>query len=273
MEDLGVFHEYGEELERRLRLKTFPIAVKMLEKEEDIPSGATRPKRDLGFHLAACQGFTMSRREGTAVAMLKEDMWCPEAVIGLGLAEPPKYFLDGYMHYPESEATLEAGRTWAHEFPRFEVGKYIGIVSSPLATINFQPDLIIIYCDTTQLKLLLSAAAWKEGHELTCCLSGKGACVYAVVPAMQHGKCQVAVPCGGDKRRALSQDDEMIFAAPREKIEELLMALRQLDKHGLRLPFSYGMLPEYELKESYVKIGKMMGMDIDGGRKNIIKNR
>jgi hypothetical protein len=30
------------------------------------------------------------------------------------------------------------------------------------------------------------------------------------------------------------------------------------------------MMPEYELRESYVKIGKMMGMDVDRGRKSTI---
>ena len=36
MADLEVQRGDGEELERRLRLKTFPLALKLLEKEEDI---------------------------------------------------------------------------------------------------------------------------------------------------------------------------------------------------------------------------------------------
>ena len=51
-----------EEFEKRLRLKTFPLAVKLLEKEEDIPPAAKRPKRDLGYHLALCQGFLLAFR-------------------------------------------------------------------------------------------------------------------------------------------------------------------------------------------------------------------
>jgi len=258
----AVFREPAEEIERRLRLKTFPLAVKMLEKEQDIPEGAVRPKRDLGYHLATCQGFAMSRREGTLLAMLKEDMWCSESVIGLGLAEPPQYFLDGYTRFPESVETLQAGSNWAHDFPHFEAGKYIGVVSSPLAKANFEPDVVILYCDSTQLKVMLSAAAWKNGHELTCTVSGKGACVYAVVPVVQYQRCQVTAPCRGDKRFAMSQDDEMIFSFPWAKNEELLTALRQLDQYGLRLPLDYLMKTEYELRESYLKVGRMMGMDI-----------
>ena len=77
--------------------------------------------------------------------MLKEDMWCFEPVIGLGLAEPPAYFLEGHYRLPRNVETLEAGSNCAHEFPRLEVGKYIGIASAPLTTANFEPDLVKKY--------------------------------------------------------------------------------------------------------------------------------
>ena len=50
MTTMRVFHKYAEKMERLLRLKTFPLAVKLLEKEEDIPEGAKRPLRDWGYH-------------------------------------------------------------------------------------------------------------------------------------------------------------------------------------------------------------------------------
>lgn len=43
MMDLSICHESGEELEKQLRLKTFPLAIKFLEKKDDIPEGAERP--------------------------------------------------------------------------------------------------------------------------------------------------------------------------------------------------------------------------------------
>jgi uncharacterized protein (DUF169 family) len=48
MED---YNRFGEELEKRLILKTSPVAVKMLVSEADMPAGTIRPKRDRG-HLA-----------------------------------------------------------------------------------------------------------------------------------------------------------------------------------------------------------------------------
>ena len=68
--------------------------------------------------MSTCQCFSLSRRFGTTIAQLKEDMWCPEPVLGFGLAEPPRYFLEGRNRYPDGVETLEAGANWAREFPR-----------------------------------------------------------------------------------------------------------------------------------------------------------
>jgi len=125
MSGLSIYREYGEELERRLRLKTFPIALKLLAKEADIPKEAQRPLKDFGHQYAFCQSLQLSRREGMTIAMLKEDHWCFEPVVGYGLGEPPELFLEGHNRYPRDVKTLEAGKNYAEDFPRWEVWKYI----------------------------------------------------------------------------------------------------------------------------------------------------
>ena len=255
--------EQGRELYERLRLKTLPLAVKMLENKRDIPHGAVRPKRDLGYHLAACQAFAMSRREGTLMAMLKEDMWCSEAVIGYGLGEVPQFFFDGYTRFPQEVETLGAGSTWAHEFPRFAPGKYIGVASAPLTTVNFVPDVVVIYCDSAQLKMLNGTIIWKYGRGINCTINNCGACVHAVVPTMKSGKCNIALPCGGDRAYAMCQDNEMIFTAPVSELKNVVQGLRHLDMYNNRVPIPFVMRPEFPMRESYVKVGKMLGMDME----------
>ncbi|MEA1963805.1 MAG: DUF169 domain-containing protein [Candidatus Aerophobetes bacterium] len=262
MIELDVFHKYGEEIEKQLRLKSFPLAIKLLRKGEGIAEGAKRPKRDLGFHLSTCQAFSISRREGTHLAMLKEDMWCFEPVIGYGLARPPKYFLDGYNRFPETARTLEAGKNWARAFPHLEYDKYTGIVSAPLTKANFEPDLVMIYCNPAQLTQLLIVVNWIDGHDITCRLSGHAACVYSIVPVIQRRQYQVSSLCIGDRRRATAQDNELVFTAPKEKIEDLVLGLKALAKSGAGLPVKFTVIPEYELEESYAKIGKMLGMEV-----------
>jgi len=259
MTQIEAFQNCGEELERRLRLKTFPMALKLLRHEGEIPPGAVRPLRDLKYHLSLCQTYQLSRREGKVMAMLKEDHWCFEPVVGLGLGEPPQYFLDGHNRYPRDVATLEAGRHFAEEFPRLKVGQYIGLASAPLHGTPFEPDAVMIYCDSSQLCLLLLGREYKEGYNLKCALSGHAACVYGLVPAIQSGDCQVAVPCRGDHYRAMTGDEEMIFTVPRGRLEDLMTGLRYIEKTGSKLPTGYSFQPEYRLPEAYQKIADMMG--------------
>lgn len=259
MTELDTYRAYAKELEERLRLKTFAVAVKLLEREGNVPDEAQRPLRDWGQHLSLCQAFQLSRRDGQTIAMLMEDMWCFEPVVGYGLAEPPQYFMEGHNRYPHDVATLEAGANYASEFPRLETGRYAGVVSAPLRATVFEPDAVMVYCDSAQMSLLLLGREYRDGKNLKCALSSHAACVYSVVPPMQTGTCQVAIPCRGDRYRAMAADDEFIFTAPRARLDDLMAGLRHVDSTGSKLPRAYDSLPEYPLSESYEKIARMIG--------------
>ncbi len=263
MMELSDFRSCGEELERLLLLRTSPIAVGLLETEEDIPVGAVRPKRDLGCHLGLCQGFAMSRREKATIAMLKEDHWCYVPVLAFGLAEPPEYFLEGNLFVNAAVADMKAAKELAEIMPRLEYGKYIGVVSAPLKMTSFEPDLVAIYCNTNQLRCLLSGVKYKDGYMISPRLDPGGACIHCTVPVIQTGDCHVTVPCGGDRKHALAQDDEMIFSIPRSRLENLMLGLRHFEKIGFGYTrFAPEMKADYPLFDRYVKVGKMVGMDV-----------
>ena len=248
----------AEQIESQLRVATIPIAVKLIESTHQIPENAIRPRKDLGYSLSTCQAFSYSRRRGMTIAQLKEDMWCPEPVIGFGLAEVPKFFIEGHNRYPGGVASLEAGANWALEFPRLEAGKYVGLVLAPLKTASFEPDVAVIYCNSAQLLRLLLGIAYEDGRDITTVLGGHSACVYAVVPSLLKWECQVAVPCRGDRGRAGAQDDEMIFSIPKDQIGRLAHGLEHRGTGSY--PTGFSMTPEYELSESYAEMAQLMGM-------------
>jgi uncharacterized protein (DUF169 family) len=262
MSKFNVLNNYGEELEKLLLLRTYPIAVKLLKNEKEIPEGATRPKRDLGYHLALCQCFALSRREGTLIAMLKEDMWCYSPVIAFGIAEPPEFYLEGHVYYPVVTRTLEKAKDLVKKYPRFEYGQYIGIASAPLKTANFKPDLVIIYCDPAQLRPLLAGIKYQEGELVTSTLDPSSACIQATIPVIKSGNCQVTLPCGGDRKWALSQDNEIIFTSPLKKLESLVLGVRHLHEAGQIFPAKFEMSFEYSLDETLTKVCKMVGIDV-----------
>ena len=263
MKTLSELNAYGEELEARLLLRTSPIAIKMLTTEADIPQGAMRPMRDTGSHLDLCQAFAISRRERGSVAMLKEDHWCYVPVIAHGLAEPPDFYLEGNMDFPGRIADQQAAKDMAKNSPRLEFGKYIGMVSAPLRKANFQPDLVAIYCNSAQLRSLLVGIRYKKGYEVTSTLAPGGACVHCTVPVLKTGGCQVTVPCAGDRRNALAQDDELIFSVPVHRMEDLMAGLKHFDEAGAAYSqLAPAMKNEHPLPGPYVKMARMIGMDL-----------
>jgi len=266
MPKVSDFNRYGEELEKRLQLRTSPIAIKLLEKEKDIPEGAIRPKRDLASHLALCQAFAMARRDKKVVAMLKDDNWCSLPVLAYGIAETPELFLEGRTEFPVRIGSLEAAAKWAKRAPRLKYGKYIGVLTAPLKTANFEPDVVLIYGNSAQIKCLLDGMKYKEGYQVTSTLEPAGACIQAVVRLLQSGDCQVAVPCGGDRKWALAQDDELIFSLPKDKLEDLLVGIRHFDDElgtgYIGMTAEIGMKLEYPLLPYNAKVGRLIGLEV-----------
>ena len=137
-------------------------------------------------------------------------------------------------------------------------------MSAPLANASFEPDVVLIYCDPTQLTMLLFAAAYRDGSDLRCDLSPHAACVYPIVPAVLQENYQVAIPCPGDRRRAMTQDDELIFSIPRRRVDDFIAGLKGTN---MRIPFGFTLMPQYKLTKQYAELARSLGMKIANGDK------
>ena len=260
------YNGYGEELEKLLLLRTAPIAVKMLEKEEDIPKEAVRPKRDRGYHLAQCQAFALTRRNRETIAMLKEDNWCWAPLIAYGLVEPPELFLEGNVFYPVLVSTLEASKEVSQKRAAFEYGKYIGILSAPLSTASFKPDVVLIYSSTIQLRIMLMSIMYKDGHMVTSEFNPLDSCIYSVVPVIQEGGFRITLPDPGDFQRALAGEDEIILSVSPVRVAGLVMGLRHLEEieHGY-LQHRPEMRPDFPRPDFYNMLFEKWGLDVEHG--------
>jgi uncharacterized protein (DUF169 family) len=248
MTGLNEYHHWGELMEKLLILSTSPIAVKMLEKEEDVPSDALRPRQQRGYHLAQCQAFALSRREKATVAMLKEDNWCPGAVIAYGLVQTPN-------SSPARKNTTG---------DRFPFGRYMGVLTAPLKTAGFKPDVVIMYSDTNQLRNLLLAMKPEErpgvtGHFFPF------SCASAVVTPMLSGQYTISLPDPGEYARALTLAGEMMFAIPEKKLGNLVNDLSQYKSTGDGYAHETGpiMRPDFPQPELYKKVFEGWGMEHD----------
>ena len=242
------FNAYGEKLERILRLRTSPLAVKMLGKEEDIPQGAVRPKRDRNCHLSQCQAFALSRRQDESVVMLKEDHWCFAPLIAYGLVERPED--------PDIKKFTA--------FPAFERGKYIGIVSAPLRTANFEPDVVLIYSDTAQLRNMLLPVHYKTDGSGVDSHFFPPSCAYLIVPPMLTGRYMVALPDFGESDRALAADNEIILSVPRVRLGEFVSGILEREEGKLGpARTGYMMVSDFPQPPFYQRLFARWGLDTE----------
>ncbi len=245
---LDDYRQAGRDLEELLMLRTSPIAVKLLRSEADIPAGAVRPARDRGEHLAQCQAFALSRREKITVAMLEEDNWCFAPVIAYGLEDRPDN--EQYAFFTD--------------FPRFETGTYVGIVSAPLRDTPFEPDIVMVYSNPAQLRNLLQPLHFARRANEVSCNFFPPACSSLIVTVMATGNYLVALPDPGEAMRALPTEDEIIISFPAAKLEGTVSGLKQLDERhsGYRHTPLY-MKGDFEQPELYRVFFRQWGLRQD----------
>jgi uncharacterized protein (DUF169 family) len=258
---LETFNAYGADLEKMLYLRTYPIAIKMLKSEAEIPPGSTRPKKDRGEHYAMCQAFAVARRQGMTLAMFLEDHWCFEPIISYGLVETPKDYLEGFTN-AFFIADKEAAARHAREMHRIPYGQYAGMVLGPLKTAKFAPDITMIYSNTAQLRHLLLALRYKNGTQVTSTIDPIGSCVHSVVPALMKGECWITVPDPGDYERAAALEDEMVLTVPTRRLQELMEGVYHFEKSGMTFRrFNYALHTDFQQPPFYEEYFKKWGLD------------
>lgn len=243
MSDSLHHNQYGLDLERRLRLPTAPIAVKMLQSEADIPAEAFSPFRDKGEHYAQCQAFSLSRRDRKTVAMLKADHWCPAPLMAYG-------------HVPRPDDLAAKSKA---PYDSFELGRYIGILTAPLATASYAPEVVIIYCDTNQLRNMLLALD-EADRPLVKSNLFPFSCAFAVTSPILNNEYWVNLPDPGEYVRALTQAGEMMFSIPGPRLDGFMARLKQFFEASAFADEQMMMRPDFPQPDLYKKVFKDWGM-------------
>jgi len=224
LEDLEKWMNVGKALEEILRPQTYPLAVKLVKDESEFPEKTRRPEHK----LAICQGLTISRRYGSTMGITENDSGCPGASLAYGwtkLADEDavaQFFLEaGYA------SDYAAARTIIESMDHLEPSKYRSLIISPLTRTRIVPDVILIYGNPAQIMRLIQGAMYKEGKKVRCELAGVAAsCTGGIIRAFNTGEYQVVLPGNGDRAFALTYDNEMLFAIPAKKADEIIVGMR-----------------------------------------------
>lgn len=229
--------EVEQILNNYIRPLTFPVAIKMLKSEDEIPEKTRRPFQQLKKKIAICQGIGMARKLGWAVAMGKEDMQCALGAAPFGFFKNIDFWDAGNMAAGMFAASTEAGKKEEDLIDRFDHGTYSHILVAPLSRAAFDPDLIMVYGNPAQVMRLIHGSLYNEGGAIQSTAMGRLGCA-AIITVIKNDECRFLVPGNGDRIFGMTQDWEMSYLIPMSKLDNVLDGLAKTHKGGIRYPIT-----------------------------------
>ena len=244
-------------LQEHLRLQHLALAITMAKSPAEVPPKLRHPAKDMGFQSAICQGISIARRYGWALALTKEDLSCPLAKVVFGFEPQLPYYTEGFACADMYTATEAAGAATEAQQPKFPYGTYHAILVAPLTRAEFVPDVVVVYGNSAQVMRLVTAALYQRGGRITSSFSGRIDCADIIIQTMHTQDCQVILPCYGDRIFAQTEDSEMAFTIPQARIGEIIEGLKGTHKGGVRYPIPSFLRYQAVFPEKYMKLEEL----------------
>ena len=193
-------------LEQLMRLKSFPIAFKMLPDKaalDEIPF-MRRPSKK----ATMCQLLNLVRNFDWTVGADQTDFLfstCPSII---GLADVPPSHLDGTFRSIVWVKTRADGRKFEESIVRLPRGKYEAVAMAPLAYNPFDPDIVLIYANPAQMMLLINSLQLESYEVLQSFCVGESSCSDAIARCYLDDKPSLTIPCYGERRYGHAQDED-----------------------------------------------------------------
>lgn len=246
----------AEAIDQYVRPDTFAVGIKVF-KDEPLPPRMRRPQADLGIKIGICQGISFARRYGWVIGMANEDLQCPIAQLAFGFEEAIPYYTEGNLAAGMYVETCGEGALTEAELPKFTAAEAGTVVVAPLQRCSFTPDMLLVYGNSAQVMRLVAASLYKRGGAMASASTARGDCADIVVRTIQTGEPQYVLPCYGDRIFGQTQDTEMAFTCPWDRIPELMAGFEGTHKGGVRYPIPNYLSYEAHFPKTYQKLQQL----------------
>jgi uncharacterized protein (DUF169 family) len=231
MTDWGKF---TGEMERMLKLRSYPIAYKKLEDAKDLKN--IRKVRRLDRYFLFCQLPALVRTRGWTVGVTADDDINARCARLHGLADATEESMaeESAMLSTTWFATPEEAMRQQTAYPRIPKGE--AIVLAPLASGKFDPDVVLIYGTPAQMMMILCGLQKIKFERFQFFFIGEGACSDSLGQCYVTEKPSLAIPCFGERRFGEVLDEELVLALPPALVEKAIEGMLKLSAVSLRLP-------------------------------------
>jgi uncharacterized protein (DUF169 family) len=247
------------ELERLLKLRSIPFAMKLFERSADMEA-IPRIRRPKAVHTLD-QIVGQASRLGWTVGITAEDLVGAQcrAVVGLGNAKTDEWMSGAHMNGVWYGTLEDAG---AHQRAMNCVpdGRYEALAVGPLASGKLEnPDIALFYATPGAMIYFINGLQWTGYKRFDWSVVGESACADSWGRALTTRTPSLSIPCFAERRYGGVLDDEMLMATPPEFLLKAIDGMHALSKNGFRYPF-----PQYGVQQD-VRAGMAVSYPSRGG--------
>ncbi|MBD3197380.1 MAG: hypothetical protein GF317_20155 [Candidatus Lokiarchaeota archaeon] len=248
--NLEEYQKAGQELYDKLHFQSYPVGIKYIKHEEEIPPEAIQPsKRDK--RMSICQAFYMSRRFGNIYAITAADNFCTPSTVAHGWINISEAeFIESQVrqgwHKDEKAERRRAKKLYLKNFKNIIGLDYHGLISFPLHKAPLVPNTVLIFGNGAQITHIIHSLCFehKKKYSISSNFEGFGeSCGKGGLMPFITRKAQIIIPGSGDRAFAGIQDQEIGIGIPAEHIFYVLQNLFKTGgQQGLGFPIK-SMIP------------------------------
>jgi len=232
------------DLERLLKLRTPPFAMKLFERAADMEA-IPRIRRPKVIH-AFDQVVAQAARLGWTVGVTADNLVGAQcrAVIGLGNAKDDAWksgqrMVGDWYKMPEDSGAHQAAMNCVPD------GQYQAMVVSPLSSGRLDPpDIALFYATPGAMMYFINGLQWSGYKRFDWSVVGESACADSWGRALKKREPSLSIPCFAERRYGGVLDEEMLMALPPEQLSKAIDGMNALSRNGFRYPF-----PQYGIQQ------------------------
>jgi uncharacterized protein (DUF169 family) len=228
------------DLERLLKLRSHPFAMKLFESAEAM-AAIPKIRRPKAVHTTD-QVVAQAARLGWTVGITADDLVGAQcrAVVGLG-AQDEAWRSGRHMTNVWYATDDDASRHQA-AMEVVPAGRYRALAVSPLASGRLDPpDIALFYATPGAMIYFINGLQWSGYRRFDWSVVGESACADSWGRALKTRQPSLSIPCFAERRYGGVLDDEMLMALAPEELSKAIAGMEQLARNGFRYPFAqYG---------------------------------
>ena len=234
------------ELSSMLRPRTYPFGLRFDETLDERPAGAMRPHHPMN----TCQITAIVRYYGRPMYFTAEDMACIVGGVTMGLIPEPESMKNGEIA-KMLHADLDAAREFTTKVAKIPYGRIKAVAVAPMSKLNFTPDIVAMYGNTAQVMRVVQGYLYEKGGRVGFSTGGEWSlCADSIAQAYVSQDIALGLPCFGDRKTGLAQEDEVTVALPFSMYDKVLEGMKQTAQvAAYPTPFDIGFpqMPDYTL--------------------------